>query len=116
MQNEALEAYATVVGGTTGALKLFRIALASTGIGLVTVALGALIANFEAALCFVLLNFCSCFYFMFNSFSTSLICLHLLSNALHDPGKQEIITSTVSPLFITTPLIKGNGSEVKNLV
>jgi len=40
-------AYATVVGTSTGALKLFRIALASTGIGLVTVALGALIANFE---------------------------------------------------------------------
>ena len=43
----AQSAYATVVGGTTGALKLFRIALASTGIGLVTVALGALKANFE---------------------------------------------------------------------
>lgn len=40
-------AYATVVGTTTGALKLFRIALATTGIGLVVTALGALIANFE---------------------------------------------------------------------
>ncbi|NDC49312.1 MAG: hypothetical protein EBZ61_09600, partial [Micrococcales bacterium] len=38
---------ATVVGGTTGALKLFRIALAATGIGAVTVALGALIENFD---------------------------------------------------------------------
>jgi len=43
----AQSAYATVVGGTTGALKLYRVALASTGIGLVTVALGALIENFD---------------------------------------------------------------------
>ena len=36
-----------VVGGTTGALKLFRIALAATGVGLLILALGALIANFD---------------------------------------------------------------------
>jgi hypothetical protein len=39
--------YATVVGGSTGALKLFRIALALTGVGLLVIALGALIANFD---------------------------------------------------------------------
>jgi hypothetical protein len=37
--------YATVVGSTTGALKLLRIALASTGIGLAIVAIGVLIAK-----------------------------------------------------------------------
>ena len=36
-----------VVGGTTGALKLFRIALAATGVGLIILALGALVANFD---------------------------------------------------------------------
>ena len=36
-----------VVGGTTGALKLFRIALAATGVGLLILALGALVANFD---------------------------------------------------------------------
>ena len=36
-----------VVGGTTGALKAFRIALAATGIGLLIIALGALVANFD---------------------------------------------------------------------
>ena len=40
-------AYTAVVGTSTGALKAFRIALASTGIGLVVVALGALIANWD---------------------------------------------------------------------
>lgn len=39
--------YTTVVGGSTGALKLFRIALALTGVGLLVIALGALIANFD---------------------------------------------------------------------
>lgn len=39
--------YTTVVGGSTGALKLFRIALASTGIGLIVILLGSLIANFD---------------------------------------------------------------------
>jgi len=37
----------TVIGGTTGALKLFRIALISTGIGAIVVGLGLLIANFS---------------------------------------------------------------------
>lgn len=40
-------AYTAVVGASTGALKLFRIALASTGIGLIVIALGALIANWD---------------------------------------------------------------------
>lgn len=40
-------AYTAVVGASTGAMKLFRIALASTGIGLLVVGLGLLIANFE---------------------------------------------------------------------
>jgi hypothetical protein len=44
----ATGAYATVVGSSTGALKIFRIALASTGIGAIVVALGLLIANFDA--------------------------------------------------------------------
>lgn len=40
--------YSFVVGSSTGALKLFRIALAATGIGLAVIALGALVANFES--------------------------------------------------------------------
>jgi hypothetical protein len=40
--------YATVVGTSTGALKLFRIALVSTGVGAIVVALGLLVANFES--------------------------------------------------------------------
>jgi len=39
--------YTAVVGTSTGALKAFRIALALTGIGLVVIALGALIANWD---------------------------------------------------------------------
>lgn len=39
--------YNLVVGQSTGALKLFRIALASTGIGLIVIALAALIMNFD---------------------------------------------------------------------
>jgi len=39
--------YSTVVGTSTGALKLFRIALASTGIGLLVIGLGALVANWD---------------------------------------------------------------------
>jgi hypothetical protein len=39
--------YATVVGTTTGALKLFRIALATTGIGAIILLLGELIFNFK---------------------------------------------------------------------
>ena len=40
-------AYAAVVGTSTGAMKLFRLALVSTGIGAAVVALGMLIANFD---------------------------------------------------------------------
>ena len=43
----AKTAYAVVTGTTTGLLKAFRIALASTGIGLLVVAVGTLIANFD---------------------------------------------------------------------
>jgi len=43
----ATGAYATVVGTSTGAMKLFKIALASTGIGLFIVALGSVVANFD---------------------------------------------------------------------
>jgi hypothetical protein len=39
--------YSAVVGTATGALKAFRIALISTGIGAIVVAIGLLIANFE---------------------------------------------------------------------
>lgn len=39
--------YTTVVGTSTGAMKAFRIALASTGIGAIVIALVALIANFD---------------------------------------------------------------------
>ena len=40
-------AYSFVVGTSTGALKLFRLALATTGIGLLVVGLGLLITNFD---------------------------------------------------------------------
>jgi hypothetical protein len=40
-------AYTAVVGGTTGALKVFRLALISTGIGALIVGVGLLIANFD---------------------------------------------------------------------
>ena len=43
----AQTAYTTVVGASTGAMKLFRIALASTGIGALVVGLGLLISNFD---------------------------------------------------------------------
>lgn len=46
-QTAAQTAYTFVVGTSTGALKLFRIALASTGIGLLILAIGLLIANFD---------------------------------------------------------------------
>lgn len=39
--------YTTVIGTTTGAMKAFRIALAATGIGLIVIGLGLLIANFD---------------------------------------------------------------------
>lgn len=43
----AQKAYNVVVGQSTGAMKLFRVALASTGIGLLVIELAALIANFD---------------------------------------------------------------------
>lgn len=39
--------FSTVVGTTSGALKVFRLALISTGIGAIVVAVGLLIANFD---------------------------------------------------------------------
>lgn len=45
-QIAAQKAYAMVVGTSTGALKVFRVALASTGIGLIVIALVSLITNF----------------------------------------------------------------------
>ncbi len=39
--------YTAVVGTSTGVMKAFRVALASTGIGLIVVALGLLIGNFD---------------------------------------------------------------------
>ena len=39
--------YATVVGASTGALKLFRLALAGTGIGVLVLAIGELISYFN---------------------------------------------------------------------
>jgi hypothetical protein len=44
---QATAAYNAIVGTSTGALKAFRIALAATGVGLLVVAIGALIANFD---------------------------------------------------------------------
>lgn len=43
----ATAGYNLVVGQSTGALKLFRIALASTGIGLLVIGIATLIANFD---------------------------------------------------------------------
>lgn len=43
----AQRAYSIVVGTSTGALKAFRIALAATGVGLLVIAIGELIANFD---------------------------------------------------------------------
>jgi hypothetical protein len=42
------KAYSIVVGQSTGALKVFRIALAATGIGAVIALVGTLIANFDS--------------------------------------------------------------------
>jgi hypothetical protein len=39
--------YTTVVGTSTGAMKLFRLALVATGIGAIVVGIGLLIANFD---------------------------------------------------------------------
>ena len=49
----AQSAYSTIVGASTGALKAFRIALASTGIGALVVGLGLLIANFDSVTKFI---------------------------------------------------------------
>ncbi len=46
-QTAAQAAYSLVVGTSTGALKLFRIALAATGIGLIIILLASLIANWD---------------------------------------------------------------------
>lgn len=43
----AQRAYAFVIGTSTGALKAFRIALAATGIGLIVIAIGALVTNWD---------------------------------------------------------------------
>tara|TARA_R110002110_G_scaffold107847_7_gene269724 strand:- start:2038 stop:4452 length:2415 start_codon:yes stop_codon:yes gene_type:complete len=43
-------AYSAIVGSSTGALKLFRLALISTGIGAIVVLIGMLIANFDKLL------------------------------------------------------------------
>jgi hypothetical protein len=43
----AQTAYTAVVGASSGAMKIFRLALASTGIGAIVVGLGLLIANFD---------------------------------------------------------------------
>lgn len=43
----AQSAYALVVGTSTGALRIFKLALASTGIGAIVVGLGLLIANWD---------------------------------------------------------------------
>jgi len=53
MLTAAKAAYSSVVGTATGALKLFRLALISTGIGAIVVAVGLLIANFEKMVAFV---------------------------------------------------------------
>ena len=45
--------YTTAVGTSTGAMKLFRLALIGTGIGAIVVALGLLIANFSKVTAFV---------------------------------------------------------------
>jgi hypothetical protein len=47
LASAAQAAYTAVVGTSTGALKLFRLALVATGIGAIVVGLGLLIANWE---------------------------------------------------------------------
>jgi hypothetical protein len=47
LNTSATKAYSFVVGESTGALKIFRVALASTGIGLIVLAVGALVANWK---------------------------------------------------------------------
>lgn len=45
--SKAKGAYALAVGASTGAMKLFRVALAATGIGLIIPLIAALVANFD---------------------------------------------------------------------
>ncbi len=45
--------YAAVVGTSTGAMKAFKLALAATGIGLIVIALGLLVANFDKVVKYV---------------------------------------------------------------
>ena len=47
LRTAAEKTYAAVVGQSTGALKVFKIALAATGIGAIIVLIGSLIANFD---------------------------------------------------------------------
>jgi hypothetical protein len=47
LNTTATKAYGLAVGASTGALKLFRLALISTGIGAAVVAVGMLVANFD---------------------------------------------------------------------
>jgi len=47
LASAAQAAYTAVIGTSTGALKLFRLALVSTGIGAIVVAVGLLIANWD---------------------------------------------------------------------
>lgn len=47
-------AYSMVVGTSTGALRLFRLALIATGIGAIIVAIGLLIANFDKLVDYVM--------------------------------------------------------------
>ena len=47
LKSKAQKAYNLVVGQSTGALKGFKIALAATGIGLIVLTLGAIVANWD---------------------------------------------------------------------
>lgn len=47
LASAAQKAYTAVVGASTGAMKIFRLALAATGIGALVVGVGLLIANFD---------------------------------------------------------------------
>jgi hypothetical protein len=47
LKTTATKAYNLVVGASTGALKLFRLALAATGIGAIAVGIGLLVANWD---------------------------------------------------------------------
>lgn len=55
-QTTAQTAYNVVVGTSTGLLRIFKIALASTGIGLLVIGLVALIANFDRVKAYLIEN------------------------------------------------------------